>query len=159
LGFDMTWAFRADGKHSTSMQKTLDTYYGGDRMKQWESVIATTKDYIETEPRFKFIARCGTAVMNAHSSFLGDGVHRDSSSHLNKGVGRYIAAMTVACTLTGAKPEQIKYTPDFTKNIPAGLTADTPNLAAALEKVAKESVTNALAKPYEITQSAYKTIQ
>ena len=158
LGFDMTWAFRADGKHSTSMQKTLDTYYGGDRMKQWESVIATTKDYIETEPRFKFIARCGTAVMNAHTSFLGDGIYRDSTSHLNKGVGRYIATMVVANALTGVTPDQIKYAPDLTKEPPAGIAADTPNLQETLVKIAKESVQNALAKPYEITQSQYKTL-
>ncbi|MBR2978156.1 MAG: DUF4886 domain-containing protein [Oscillospiraceae bacterium] len=159
LGYVMTWTFREDMKISDSHKKSLDTYHNGDRMAMWEGQIKMAKTYAEPEQRFKFIVPAGAAVMNAHSSFLGDGVHRDSSSHLNKGVGRYIAAMTVACTLTGAKPEQIKYTPDFTKNLPAGLTADTPNLAAALEKVAKESVTNALAKPYEITQSAYKTIQ
>ncbi len=159
LGYDMTWPFRADGKHSTSMQKSLDTNYGGDRMKQWESMLETTKTFVDSDQRFKFVVPVGTAVMNAHSSFLGDGIYRDATSHLNKGVGRYMATMLVACTLTGAKPEQIKYTPDFSKNLPEGLTAETPGLAAALEKVAKEAVTNALAKPREVTPSQYKTIQ
>ena len=159
LGYDMTWPFRADGNHSKSMKASLDTNYGGDRMKQWESMLETTKTFVDTDQRFKFVVPVGTAVMNAHSSFLGDGIYRDSTSHLNKGVGRYMATMLVACTLTGAKPEQIKYTPDFSKNIPAGLTAETPGLAAALEKVAKEAATNALAKPREVTPSQYKTIQ
>ncbi|MBR2080354.1 MAG: DUF4886 domain-containing protein, partial [Oscillospiraceae bacterium] len=158
LGYDMTWPFRADGNHSKSMKASLDTNYGGDRMKQWESMLETTKTFVDSDQRFKFVVPVGTAVMNAHSSFLGDGIYRDATSHLNKGVGRYMATMLVACTLTGAKPEQIKYAPDLTKYPPEGVAADTPNLQETLVKVAKEAVTNALAKSREVTPSQYKTL-
>ncbi|MBR3850139.1 MAG: DUF4886 domain-containing protein, partial [Oscillospiraceae bacterium] len=158
LGYDMTWPFRADGNHSKAMKASLDTNYGGDRMKMWESLIATTKNFAETEERFKFIVPVGTAVMNAHSSFLGDGVYRDSTSHLNKGVGRYVATIMVACTLTGCSPDQISYLPEeLLEYMPGELSKDKPGILEAFGKVAKESVKNALAKPYEVTPSQYKT--
>ncbi|MBR3850131.1 MAG: DUF4886 domain-containing protein, partial [Oscillospiraceae bacterium] len=163
LGYDMTWAYRADGNHSPSMQKSMDKYYGGDRMKMWQSLIDTTKNYGEGDARFKFVVPAGTTVMNAHTSFLGDSIYRDTTSHLNKGVGRYMAAMTVACTLTGTTPDQISYVPDAIVDRKekgfeiAGVDRTKPGVREALEKVAKESVRNALAKPYEITQSQYTT--
>ena len=71
--------------------------------------------------------------------------------------------MTVCCTLTGVDPDTITYLPDAIaqekKNytIP-GQDMKAPGLKEALGKVARESVKNALAKPYEVTQSQYKTM-
>ncbi|MBR2977367.1 MAG: hypothetical protein IKC50_03725, partial [Oscillospiraceae bacterium] len=94
----------------------------------------------------------------ARSSFLENGIYRDGLSHLNKGVGRYTAAMTVCCTLTGVDPDKITYAPEsLLKNLPEGLNKEAPGMQETLVKIAKESVKNALAKPYEITQSQYKT--
>ena len=94
--------------------------------------------------------------MNARSSFLSNGIYRDGLSHLNKGVGRYTAAMAVCCTLTGVDPDKITYVPDsLMKNVPEGLNKEAPTMKDTLVAIAKESVKNALAKPYEITQSQY----
>ena len=66
--------------------------------------------------------------------------------------------MVWCCKLTGVTPDQIDYVPDdLTKHPPHGFDKKTPGLKEALVAVAKESVTNALANPYEITQSKLTT--
>ena len=62
--------------------------------------------------------------------------------HLNRG-GSYIAALTWACKLTGAAPEQFTYVPE---------NDVTPGYAA----VAREAVANALKNPVEIKIDAEK---
>ena len=157
-GYVMTWSLRSDGKHTESHQETLKKYHDGDVVKMYEGLVETTKTYAEPEQRFKYIIPAGTAVLNARSSFVGNGVHRDNMSHLNKGIGRYIAAMTVCCTLTGCKPDQIDYLPEtILDEMPEGLSKDTPGILEKLGEVARESVANALAKPYEVTQSKFTT--
>ncbi|MBR2897969.1 MAG: DUF4886 domain-containing protein, partial [Oscillospiraceae bacterium] len=132
-GYDMTWALRTDGKLSSSDAKTYEKYYGSDQTKMINSLFETTKTFAATEPRFKFIAPCGTAIMNARSSFLENGIYRDGLSHLNKGVGRYTAAMTVCCTLTGVDPDKITYAPEsLLKNLPEGLNKEAPGMQETL---------------------------
>ena len=162
-GYDMTWPFRGDyeetGKNASATW--FKDYHNGDQLTMLSHAVADVKKYVEPEQRFKFITPVGTAIMNARSSFIGDHLDRDGY-HLNKGIGRYIAAMTVCCKLTGVDPDKITYLPeaivqdkkDFT--IP-GLDMKAPGLLEALGKVARESVKNALAKPYEVTQSALTT--
>ena len=156
-GYDMTWAFRADSTKANYVK-----YHGSNQMKMYETAVAEVKKYVEPEQRFKFIVPVGTAIQNARTSFLGDHLDRDSY-HLNHGVGRYIATMAVCCTLTGVDPDTIEYLPDVIaqekKNytIP-GLDMKAPGLKEALGKVARESVKNALAKPYEVTQSQFTTM-
>jgi len=157
-GYDMTWVVRSDGKLSSSDAKSYEKYHGSDQTRMINGLVETTKTYVETEPRFKFIAPVGTAILNARSSFLENGIYRDGLSHLNKGVGRYTAAMTVCCTLTGVDPDKIAYAPDsLISQLPEGLNKDAPGMKETLVKIAKESVKNALAKPYEATPSQYKT--
>ncbi|MBR2897276.1 MAG: hypothetical protein IKC04_05270, partial [Oscillospiraceae bacterium] len=69
---------------------------------------------------------------------------------------------TWCCKLTGADPDKITYLPedlvlDKKQYSIAGLDMSNPKLLEALGKVAKESVKNALAKPYEVTPSQYTT--
>ena len=157
-GYIMTWAFRTDIKLRDSHQANFNLYYGGDAQKMYESQVDKVKRYAEPEQRFKYIVPAGTSIMNARTSFLGCGVHRDNMSHLNKGIGRYIAAMTVCCKLTGVSPDQLTYLPEsLLDNLPEGLDKNTPGLLDTLGKIARESVKNTMAKPYEITQSTYTT--
>ncbi|MBR2977165.1 MAG: DUF4886 domain-containing protein [Oscillospiraceae bacterium] len=157
LFYAMPWSYRTDGQHSETHLKRMKEY-GDDSMKMYEGIKTTKDNLIGNDTRFKGVIPAGTAILNARSSFIGNGIHRDKISHLNKGVGRYIAAMATCCTLTGVTPDQINYVPtDLLKDTPAGLNKDAPGLQEALVKVARESVTNMLAKPYEVTQSQYKT--
>ncbi|MDO4845537.1 MAG: DUF4886 domain-containing protein, partial [Oscillospiraceae bacterium] len=151
-GFDMTWAFQAG-----SDKEAYVKYYDSNQMKMYSTILETTKQYVVPEQRFKFIAPVGTAIQNARTSFIGDHLDRDGY-HLNKGIGRYIATMTVCCTLTGCKPEQIDYLPEaILDEMPEGLSKDTPGILEKLGEVARESVANALARPYEVTQSKFTT--
>ena len=63
--------------------------------------------------------------------------------------------MMWTCKLLGVTPDQIKYVPEdgLLANPPHGFDKDTPGLSEALVAVAKESVANALANPYEVTPS------
>lgn len=49
-------------------------------------------------PSVEFVVPVGTAIQNARSSYMGDTLTRDYK-HLNYGIGRYIASMTVAACL------------------------------------------------------------
>ncbi|MBQ7566942.1 MAG: DUF4886 domain-containing protein, partial [Oscillospiraceae bacterium] len=119
LGYNMTWSFRTDGNLRDSHAASLQKLYNGDVVKMYEGIVRLVKTYAEGDGRYKFITHPGTAIVNARSSFIGNGIHRDNMSHLNMGIGRYIAAMTLCCELTGVKPDQIKYLPEtLLDNIP-----------------------------------------
>ena len=152
FGWNFVWA-APQGCTKTNVVQ----YYGGDQMKMYNMSVAATKNKILTEPRIKFVLPVGTAIQNARTSFLGDHLDRDGY-HLNKGIGRYIASMTWCCMLTGASPDQVKYLPEALLDyLPEGLNKDTPGMLDKLGEIARESVKNALAKPYEITQSQLTT--
>ena len=150
-GYDMTWPFKADSTKPDYLR-----YHDGDQMKMYNAAVRDVHTYVLSDERMKFVAPVGTAIQNARTSFIGDHLDRDTY-HLNKGIGRYTATLTVCATLTGVDPAQIAYRPDsnLKSNMPEGLSADMPNILNRLETVAKESARNAVAHPYEITQSRY----
>ncbi|MBR3850140.1 MAG: DUF4886 domain-containing protein [Oscillospiraceae bacterium] len=155
FGWNMTWAYQSDHNKETFVK------YDKDQMKMYNAILSTVKEVVEPDVRMQFVLPVGTAIQNARTSFIGDHLTRDGY-HLNKGIGRYIAAMTWCCKLTGADPDQIKYLPeaivaDKKQYSIAGLDMSNPKLLEAFGKVAKESVKNALAKPFEVTPSQYKT--
>jgi hypothetical protein len=110
-GYDLTWPFRGDfgdPKYTSSAAENFRKYHNGDQMTMYHNAIKALNENVLTEKRFKFVAPVGTAIQNARSSFIGDHMDRDGY-HLNKGIGRYTAQMTVFCTLTGVDPAEIKY--------------------------------------------------
>ena len=98
---------------------------------------------------FEFIAPVGTAVQNARTSYLGDTLNRDGT-HLSYGVGRYIAALTLAGAVTGQDISDITWYPTAEGGYNYPVTE-------AERRIAIESAVNALANPLEITESQYKT--
>ncbi|MBR2080334.1 MAG: DUF4886 domain-containing protein [Oscillospiraceae bacterium] len=155
-GYDMCWVVRDDIPRAESDEKAYQECWNGDQMTMYNGIVGTVKKFVETDERFKFIAPVGTAIQNARSSFLGDGgLYRDSLSHLNKGIGRYISTLTVCCTLTGCSPEEITYIPSGLMTNLSKEFSDISGMQDLLVKLARESVTNTLAKPYEITPSSF----
>ena len=132
FGWNMTWSHGADS------EKEGFKYYDRDSMKMYKAIVSAVQEKVLTEPRYQFVIPVGTAIQNARSSYLGDTMNRDGQ-HLHKGIGRYIAAMTWCCKLTGCNPAMIKLAPE-------GLTKG--QIA-----VAKEAVANALKNPFGVTQS------
>ncbi len=131
LAFHMTWAGR---------EGTNTAPYGG-QAKMHEAIVSAVKEKIQPNDAFVKIIPNGTAIQNARTSLIGDALTRDSVSHLTLDLGRYIAAMTFVQTISGVDVSNISYAPN--------------RLSSFQIAIAKESVSNAIANPYEITKSEY----
>lgn len=130
-----TWAYQQDSTHSSFPN------YGKDQTKMYNMINESVQQKILTKDCFKVIIPCTTSIQNARTSFLGDHLTRDGY-HLDYNIGRYIAGLTWYAAITGESVENITYKP-------SGVSDD-------MMKVAKESVTNAIKKPFEVTQSEFK---
>ena len=151
--WNVIWAHSKRSKQS-AFAKT----WKGDQMAMWKGQVNNAIKWVEPDPRIRAIIPTGTAIQNARSSFIGDNLDRDTY-HLNEGIGYYIASIMWCCKLTGVTPDQINYVPDgLLENPPHGFDKNMPGLKEALVKVARESAKNALANPYEVTQSQYTTM-
>ena len=128
----MTWAYQSDSPNSHFPE------YGRDQAFMYSKIAGCVGKYVAPDPRIGGVIPVGTAVQNARTSFLGDRLTRDGS-HLDLHFGRYLAALCWACALTGLSPDVFSFNP-------APEDIDERMLA-----VARESVANALARPFEIT--------
>ena len=138
LVWHMTWAYQQDSTHSSFPN------YDNSQQKMYDMIIDCVKNCIEPETRFNLVIPCMTSIQNARTSFLGDTLTRDGY-HLDYNIGRYIAGLTYYAAITGAPIDNIKYNPS------------TDMISEDMIAVAKESVKNAIAKPYEITNSKILT--
>ena len=89
----------------------------------------------------------GTAIQNARTSSIGDTFARDEYNHLSHGAGRYIASMSLVSVLTGRDMSNMTWKP--TDN------GFSYKLTETEISICKESVANAIANPFEITNSKY----
>ena len=137
FAFNMTWAYA-----QSSTNGAFGTY-GKNQQTMYNAILNAVQSKVVTNREIMAIIPNGTAVQNARTSFIGDNLTRDKTDHLTRGTGRYIAAMTFITRLTGLSADEITYKPD--------------GLAEAYVNVAKESVKNALNKPFGVTQSQYAT--
>ncbi len=96
---------------------------------------------------FAAIIPNGTAIQNARTSFIGDNLTRDEYDHLSHDAGRYIAALGLVGTLTGRDMSQVTWKPTD--------SGFSYTMSDEMIAVCKESHKNAMAKPYEVTQSEY----
>ncbi len=133
--WNMTWAYQADSGHASFH------VYNHDQMTMYNAIINAVKTHVITNSKFKYIVPNGTAVQNARTSYLKDTLCRDVYCHLTLDVGRYIAGLTMVATVTGADIANINYAP--------------VGVDALSKAVAIESVKNALANPYNVTDSKY----
>jgi hypothetical protein len=132
VGWQMTWALGQD-----TTDPDFDKYYSGDQMTMYRKICSATQNAAESSS-VDFIVHTGTAVQNARSSYFGDTLNRDGK-HLSKGVGRYLAAMSIAsaCGLNLSSLSHISGTKDVVSDA---------NLA-----VMKSSVSASEETPYAVT--------
>lgn len=131
--FNMTWAYA---------QKSLNPWfenYGRDQNTMYQGILNAVKTRVLSNKDIELIIPNGTAVQNARTSYLGDHLTRDDCDHLTYGLGRYIVGLTCICALTGLNPTDISFAPE--------------GLSEREIRVAKESAKNALANPFEVTNS------
>ncbi len=134
LGWHMTWAYETGYTGSA-----FATYYKKDEKYMYNSIMRCVKTYIVPNEKIDFIIPAGTAIQNARTSYLGDKLTRDGL-HLTLDYGRYIVAATWMKTL-GFSLDNLKTMPN--------------RMRARVLPFIRECVDNALATPFEVTQSAY----
>lgn len=138
LMWHMTWAYQGDSTHSAFPT------YGSNQMTMYNAIVSTVQSRIVGDDSFVKIIPSGTAVQNMRTSYVGDKLTRDGY-HMSYDNGRYLTALTYAKAITNCDLAKITYTPSQ--------YAYTETILAAM----KESVENAMAKPFEVTASTYLT--
>ena len=130
----MTWAYAANSTHSDFPR------YDRNQMTMYNKIVEATNAKIDTNDKIDGVVPAGTAVQNARSSYIGDNLTADGY-HLNSN-GEFIAGLTWIHKITGYDVDDMDET-----LIPA-------QFLDRLD-IYKESVENAVAHPYEVTQSQY----
>ena len=134
----MTWAFAENCDLSTFVN-----VYNKDQMTMYNAITDCVKTVIEPNEKISMIIPSGTSIQNLRTSYIGDTLNRDGY-HLSYGTGRYTAALTWYAVLTGRSIDNISFVP-----------IEFPEIEAQLPAI-KDAVNKAIAKPFEVTESAYK---
>lgn len=137
LVWNATWAYQKDSDHPDFVN------YGKNQARMYENIADCVRGCVLPTGAFAAVAPCGTAIQNARTSFLGDTLTRDGF-HLSLGVGRYIAALTMAETLTGKIAKNLSFVPAC--------------VSAAEKRVAEESAENAVKTPFSVTGSRFSEV-
>lgn len=87
LGFHMTWAYAPYSTHLGFL------YFHRNQRVMYDCIRYTAQWVMEAHHEFDFLVPTGTAIQNARTSSLGFDLTRDGY-HLDKNIGRYIAACT-----------------------------------------------------------------
>lgn len=133
--WNMTWAYQGNSTHNAFPN------YNNDQMTMYNAIVNAVQTKILTNENISLVIPTGTAIQNARTSTVGDNLTRDGY-HLTYDFGRYVAGLTWLKAITGWDIDDINYTPGVTIN-------------EWLKNIAKESVNNAIAKPFEVTPSQF----
>lgn len=136
--YHLTWTWRADCYLYNSVSK------GYDQQTLWQAFIDATKNNVLTNKNVLGVIPCNTTIQNARTSWMGDTFNSEGDKdgyHLND-KGDLAAALTWVSYFTGVKASKI--------------FVDCTYSEAEYAAIA-EAVDNAIAHPYEVTQSSYKT--
>ena len=159
--WNMTWSYpgvdiEGDGvtMESASNASAFFNTYNGDQEYMYQMITQTVQNKILPDTTFKWIMPVGTAVQNMKSSYLTPHELYRDYTHLND-YARLMAAYVWFCKLEGVPTDSFKldYIPDALTNSykEAG---DIP-LDAEMFAILEESVRNAIATPFAVTQSQY----
>ncbi|MBQ9953133.1 MAG: DUF4886 domain-containing protein [Clostridia bacterium] len=133
----MTWAYGIGSTHKAFAA------YGNDQMVMYNSLLDRAQELTETHNALEGVLPSGAAIQNLRGFALldsaksGTTITRDGY-HLNKGIGRYTAALTWYCYITGADPREVNCIPDNE------YATDIETYRSAIA----ESVYNAIRNPY-----------
>ena len=136
LLWHMTWAYQDSYTSNTFAE------YDNDQMTMYNAIISCTQNNVLIKNDIVGVIPSGTSIQNLRTSHLGDTLNRDGV-HLSEGIGRYTAALTYLAAVTGYDISSIDAVP-----------SSYPDIAEHLDCI-KDAVKKALAKPFEVTESAY----
>ena len=146
----MTWAYAKDCN-----KDVFFNVYKLDQMNMYNMIVDCVKQTVVPNTAFTDVIPCGTAIQNARTSYLGDTMNRDGY-HLND-LGRVIAGYTYFCLLTGKTLDTIALNEVPSKLLKSTEVMGNLTLTEGQRLVIAESVKNAIANPYTVTQSQYTT--
>ena len=134
LAWHMTWGYKA----------TTD-------LSMYNNIVNAVQTKIVGNEEFDVIIPVGTTIQNARTSYLNlNDLMRNN--HLGYGLGRYAAGLTFVKALTGLSIDNVSFVP----------TADTEghtfNYPVQYKDVIIEAVNNAIAKPFEVTNTTHNEI-
>jgi hypothetical protein len=133
----MTWAYEQTTNHGGFKN------YDRDQMTMYNAITTTVQEVVLKQEEITGIIPAGTAIQNLRTSYLGDTLTRDGY-HLSNDIGRYTAGLTWVSLLTRISPDEIKWVPPSFGNISEDLAP------------IREAVKNAIATPFEVTESTIK---
>jgi hypothetical protein len=136
----MTWAYQQDTTHGGFAN------YNNDQLTMYNAIVDTTKSKVLTNSSIDGVIPTGTAIQNLRTSKLGDTLTRDGY-HMSLDIGRYTTALTWYAYLTGGPLSSLPWLPTA--------ASDKQKIESNAQAIV-EAVNNALASPFEITQSIYK---
>lgn len=125
--FHQTWAYAQDALNPNY------SHYGCDQKLMYRAIMDASKQAVEHYGLE--VIPCGTAIQNYRATWYRDNVNRDGY-HLNL-TGRYIAAATWFCTLSGGDVRGNAYMPLY--------------LTPGQVKAAQEAAFAAYTSPYAVT--------
>ena len=146
FAWNMTWGPRPD------YPTAADSY---------SSVVNAVNAKIVSNEKIDVIIPNGTAIENARTSYLTDKQLQRDSKHLNYGMGRYIAGLTLFKALTGMSIDNISYPTFDTEG--NSLTSGKDSYKISFEftdeinEICKEAANNAIENPFTVTNSEYPT--
>lgn len=140
LVWHQTWAYAQNSSNTGFSNYNYNQTVMYNSIQSCLQLNVLNKDFAAIIPN-------GTAIQNARTSYIGDNLTRDQYDHLSHDAGRYIAALGLVGTLTGRDMSQVTWKPTD--------SGFSYTMSDEMIEVCKESHKNAMAKPYEVTQSKY----
>ena len=128
-----------------------------DTAELYNGIVDITEELILTNENIDGIIPAATLIQNLRTSYLKDGAAGDITrdwGHLNYGVGRYALGLLFYSYLTGGNIDGITYIPTA-DDVSVGERPLFTDPGENIE-VIREAVKNALATPFEVTESVYK---
>lgn len=163
FAWHMPWAPPTTNSLRDQFPKEPNTYYSNyeayndDRTTLYNAITKCVSDNIVTDDTFAFVIPSGTAMENALSSYLEEtDLHRDYVHATD--LARVMVSYTWYCKLAGVeKLEEIKLDSIPKQFFKSTMGSEDRVLTDAEKDIILESVNNALANPFQMTQSQYTT--
>lgn len=161
FGWHMIWSLPEDSTlWNDARRKFMAQHYNNDATAMFEDNVKNTEQIVvpALEGKIRYLFPCVAALQNAKSSTLIEDkdIHRDFIHGTD--YGRLIAAYTWYCVLTGTNIRDCKFGPVANKIVRDNTVRNSGQdyeISEEWKQVLIESVENAIANPYKLTQSAY----
>ena len=101
----MTWAYAENSTHPSFVN------YNKSQKLMYEKINEAVNDVIIPSGYFEKVIMTGKVIQYAREKYFGDTLNRDGF-HLGIPLGRYIAALTWASTITSKSVICVKYAPE-----------------------------------------------